>query len=216
MASKNTPAASTGDDAAQRRFEVLDRTVCYDGYFRLERVRVRFRLFRGGWSAPVVREVFERGHAAAVLLYDPDRDRVVLVEQFRAPAIDAPGGPWLIEVVAGIIEPGETPEAVVRRESVEETGCGFTDVARIGEVILTPGGSSERLTLYCGRVDSSAADGVHGLGDEGEDIRVVVMPASEALDAVADGRIHAANAVIALQWLALNRDRLRKAWRDGG
>ena len=216
MASKNTPAASTGDDAAQRRFEVLDRTVCYDGYFRLERVRVRFRLFRGGWSPPVVREVFERGHVAAVLLYDPDRDRVVLVEQFRAPAIDAPGGPWVIEVVAGIIEPGETPEAVVRRESVEETGCGFTDVARIGEVILTPGGSSERLTLYCGRVDSSAADGVHGLGDEGEDIRVVVMPASEALDAVADGRIHAANAVIALQWLALNRDRLRKAWRDGG
>lgn len=216
MASKNIPAPSTGDDAAQRRFEVLDRTVCYDGYFRLERVRVRFRLFRGGWSRPVVREVFERGHVAAVLLYDPDRDRVVLVEQFRAPAIDAPGGPWLIEVVAGIIEPGETPEAVVRRESVEETGCGFTDVVRIGEVIMTPGGSSERLTLYCGRVDSSSADGVHGLGDEGEDIRVVVMPASEALDAVADGRIHAANAVIALQWLALNRDRLRKAWRDGG
>ncbi len=216
MASKNIPAASTGEEAAQRRFEVLDRTVCYDGYFRLERVRVRFRLFRGGWSAPVVREVFERGHAAAVLLYDPDRDRVVLVEQFRAPAIDAPGGPWVIEVVAGIIEPGETPEAVVRRESVEETGCGFTDVVRIGEVIVTPGGSSERLTLYCGRVDSSAADGVHGLSDEGEDIRVVVMAASEALDAVADGRIHAANAVIALQWLALNRDRLRKAWRDGG
>ena len=106
--------------AADKAFEVLDKTVCYDGFFRFERHRVRFRLFSGEWSQPIEREVLERGHAAAVLPYDPERDRVVLLEQFRAAAIDAPGGPWLIEIVAGIIEPGESAEAVIRREALEE------------------------------------------------------------------------------------------------
>ncbi len=194
-------------------FEVLGRTVCHDGFFRLERVRVRFRLFAGGWSRAIDREVLDRGHAAAVLLYDPVLDRVVLVEQFRAAAIGAPGGPWLIETVAGIIDPGETTETVARRETIEETGLRVGEMVRIGEVLLSPGGSSERLTLYCGRVDAADAGGVHGIADEGEDIRVVAMSADEAFAAVGGGRIRVANAVIPLQWLALNRGRLRKAWR---
>ncbi len=203
---------TAGPGSSDRAFEVLERDVCYQGYFRLERWRVRFRLFRGGWSRPITREVFERGHAAAVLLYDPDRDRVVLVEQFRAPAVDAPGGPWLIECVAGIIEEGETPEAVVRREVTEETGSTVGDLVPVGEVTLSPGGSSERLVLYCGRIDARDIDGVHGLAEEDEDVRVVNMSLDEALAAVEAGRIHVANAVIPLQWLALNRERLRQAW----
>ncbi len=198
--------------AADKAFEVLDKTVCYDGFFRFERHRVRFRLFSGGWSQPIEREVLERGHAAAVLPYDPERDRVVLLEQFRAAAIDAPGGPWLIEIVAGIIEPGESAEAVIRREAVEEAGSVIGETEFIGEFLLSPGGSSERLAMYCGRVDSTSAGGIHGLAGEGEDIRVFTMAADEALAAIADGRIRNANAVIALQWLALNRERLRAAW----
>lgn len=192
-------------------FEVVDRVIGYQGHFRLERVSVRFRLYAGGWSHVIDREVFERGHAACVLLYDPDLDRVVLVEQFRAAAIDSPGGPWLIETVAGIIEPGETPDEVVRRETREEAGCEVGDLERIGEILVSAGGSSERLTLYCGRVDASTADGIHGLAEEGEDIRVVTMSADEAFAAVADGRIRVTNAVIPLQWLALNHNRLRTA-----
>lgn len=212
MARGGSPEPASGGDAAAKSYEVLEKTVCYDGFFRLERHCVRFRLFAGGWSAPTVREVFERGHAAAVLLYDPDRDRVVLVEQFRAAAVEAPGGPWLIETVAGIIEAGETPADVVRREAVEEAGCSVDALVRIGEVLPSPGGSSERLALFCARVDSSAAGGIHGVAEEGEDIRVVVMAAKDALAAVDDGRIRAVNAVIPLQWLALNGERLRAAW----
>ncbi|MCH7888141.1 MAG: NUDIX domain-containing protein [Proteobacteria bacterium] len=211
-ASRNDAGNDAGDDA----YQIVDKTVCYDGHFRLERHRVRFRLFAGGWSEVVEREVFERGHAAAVLLYDARLDRVVLVEQFRAPAVDAPGGPWLLETVAGIIEAGETAEAVVHREAMEEAGCAVGELVRIGEVLPSPGGCTERLTLYCGRVDAAAAGGIHGLAEDGEDIRVVTMSADEAMAAVADGRIRAANAVIPLQWLALNRERLRAAWGGPG
>ena len=111
-----------------------------------------------------------------------------------------------------IIEAGETPADVVRREAVEEAGCSFDALVRIGEVLPSPGGSSERLALFCARVDSSAAGGIHGVAEEGEDIRVVVMAAKDALAAVDDGRIRAVNAVIPLQWLALNGERLRAAW----
>ncbi len=186
-------------------YEIVAREAGYDGFFRLDRLRVRFRRYDGGWSE-ITREVLERGHAAGVLLYDPARDKVVLVEQFRAPAVDAPGGPWLIETVAGIIDAGETPEEVARRETAEETSLAVGALERIGAFMLSPGGASEFITLYLGHVDSRDAGGVHGIDDE--DIRSVVMDTDDALAAVADGRIVAANAVIALQWLALNRARL--------
>jgi ADP-ribose pyrophosphatase len=206
----------TSDSAAPGDYEIIDTSVCYDGFYRIERRRLRFRLFAGGWSKVIEREVLDRGHAASVLLYDPDLDRVVLIEQFRAPAMDAPGGPWLIEAVAGIIEADETAESVVRREAQEEAGCTVGELVRVGEVLASPGATTERMTLFCGRVDASAAGGLHGLDDEGEDIRVVTMGVDEALAAVSDGRVCVANAVIQLQWLALNRDRLRAAWRTSG
>jgi ADP-ribose pyrophosphatase len=210
------PAPRPAPAASERGFEVLERDVCYRGFFRLERVTVRHRLFAGGWSRPLVREVFERGHAACVLLYDPDADRVVLIEQFRTAALDAPCGPWLIETVAGIVEDGETPEAVVRREAREEAGLDIEDLVAIGEVLVSPGGSSERLAMFGARVDAADAGGIHGCDDEGEDIRVLSMTLEEAMAAVADGRIRSTNAVIPLQWLALNRDRLRQAWCRAG
>ncbi|MFQ5958213.1 MAG: NUDIX domain-containing protein [Alphaproteobacteria bacterium] len=218
MAGPDSAAPGPRDDApaCDDDFEILERSLCHDGYFRVERLRVRIRLYAGGWSRAIDREVFERGHAACVLLYDPDRDEVVLVEQFRAPAIGAPGGPWLIETVAGIVERDETPEDVVRREAEEEAGCTLGELVRIGEVLPSPGACSERLTLYCARVDATRADGIHGVAEEGEDIRVLEMTVDEAMAAVADGRICVANAVIPLQWLALNRDRLRARWRPAG
>ena len=100
-------------------FEILDRKVGYDGYFRVDVYRVRDRRYDGSWSRALAREVFERGHAAAVLPYDPARDEVVLIEQFRIGAIEAQGGPWQLEIVAGIIEGEESPEDVVRREALE-------------------------------------------------------------------------------------------------
>jgi ADP-ribose pyrophosphatase len=160
----------------------------------------------------MVREVFERGHAAAVLPYDPVRDQVVLVEQFRIGALRAPEGPWLLEIVAGIIDPGETPEAVVRREAVEESGCVLQDVVPICEYHVSPGGTTERIALFCGQVDALHIGGIHGLAEEEEDIRVLVVPTDEAIALLHAGKILSAAPIIALQWLLLNRESLRRRW----
>ena len=195
------------------RVEIIEQEVPFQGYFRIDRYRLRHRKFEGGWTEPLSREVFERGHAAAVLLYDPARDTVVLIEQFRIGAYTAELEPWLIETVAGIIEPGEQAEEVVRREAREEAGCEVTDLRPIGTYLMTPGGSSETIAFFCGRVDSAGAGGIHGLAHEGEDIRVVVLTSDEALARLEAGEIINANAVLPLQWLALNRVRLKQLWR---
>lgn len=193
--------------------EVVEQQVCYQGFFRMEHYRLRHRLYDGGMSRLLSRELFERGHAAAVLPYDPVLDRVVLLEQFRIGALTMPGGPWLLEIVAGIIEADETPEDVVRREIQEESGCALLALEPICDYLVSPGGTSERISLFCGRVDASAAGGIHGLAEEGEDIRVGAVSFDEALALLHAGRINSASPIIALQWLQLNRERLRRQWR---
>jgi len=195
------------------RVDIVRRTTPYRGYFRIEKYRLRHRRFDDAWSGAMDREVFIRPPAAAVLPYDPARDAVVLIEQFRIGAYAAGVEPWLIEVVAGIIEPGETPEGVVRREAVEEAGCEVLALEPIGRVLPSPGGDSELLHLFCGKTDSAGVGGLHGLDHEHEDIRAFVLPFDEALARVTQAGVTNANALIALQWLALNRDRLRDAWR---
>jgi ADP-ribose pyrophosphatase len=198
------------------RVEILEKTVCYDGFFRLERYRLRHRLFSGAWSRVLTRELFERGHAAAVLPYDPVLDMVVLVEQFRIGALEAPGDPWLLEIVAGVIDhPGETPEDVARREAVEEANCQLQEVIHICDYFVSPGGTSERISLFCGKVDASGAGGLCGLAVEEEDIRVIVLPFVEAIEQLHAGKINSAAPIIALQWLQLNHDQLRARWGAG-
>ena len=194
--------------------EVIDKTTAYQGYFRLDRYRLRHRLFAGGWSKEISREILERGHAAAVLPYDPAGDAVVLIEQFRAGpfARGAGDSPWLLEIVAGIIDGEETPERVARREAVEEAGLEITEMIPIVGYYASPGAVSEHIEVYLGRVDSAGAGGVHGLEAEGEDIRVVPVSFDEAMAWLAAGRIMASPAIIALQWLALNRDEVRQRW----
>jgi ADP-ribose pyrophosphatase len=195
------------------RIEVIEKTTPFQGYFRIDRYRLRHRKFDGDWTDEMTREIFERGHAAAVLLYDPERDTVVLIEQFRPGAHAAGLEPWLIEVVAGIIEEGETAEEVVRREAVEEAGRSVTDLHPIGTFLATPGGSSETVALFCGRCDSRGAGGIHGLDHEHEDIRVLALSRQDALDRLAGGGVTNITAVVALQWLALNYTELRSIWK---
>ncbi len=200
------------DIASNERVKLIEKTTPYEGFFQLDRYRFSHVKFEGGWTPPLVREVFERRHAVAILLYDPDREVVVLVEQFRIGAFAAGLEPWLLEPIAGIIEPGEGPEEVARRESIEEAGARVQDIEKIGTFILSPGGSSETVTIFCGRIDSRGLGGVHGVEDEGEDIAVRLLSLPEALAGLADGRIHAAIGVIPLQWLALNQHRLHEKW----
>ncbi len=195
--------------------EDIERVDCetgYQGFFRLERYRLRHRLFAGGMSPLITRELFERGDAAAILLYDPLLDQIVLVEQFRIGALNATGGAWLYEIVAGIIEPGEEAEGVVRRESVEEAGCEVGRIEKICDYLVSPGGTSESISLYCGEVDSRGVGGIHGLAHEGEDIRVFSVSYAGAMEMLMAGDLNSASPLMALMWLQHNRQRIRKEW----
>ena len=198
------------------RFELLGKRSAYQGFLGMQIYRLRFELFAGGWSDVIERDCLERGRVVAVLPYDPIRDRVVLIEQFRVGAIHTPIGPWLLEIVAGQIEPNETPPDVVHREADEEAGCRLTRLEPICQFMVSPGSSSEWVYLYVGEVDSSGVGGLHGLDQEHEDIRVEAVSRAAALNAITQGRIVAAPAIIALQWLALNVADLRQRWLAGG
>ncbi|TNF36234.1 MAG: NUDIX domain-containing protein [Gammaproteobacteria bacterium] len=191
---------------------LADDTV-YDGFFRIRRVTVQHALFAGGSSPVFTRELFERGQAVGVLPYDPVLDQVVLIEQFRVGAMDDAHSPWLLELVAGMIETGENAIAVARRETEEESGLSVQSLWPIGCYYSSPGGSSEQLRLFCGQVDASAAGGVHGLVDEHEDIRVHVFGVSDVPALLAEGSIRNVHTAVALQWLLLHADRVREAWQ---
>lgn len=193
------------------RVEILDRTVVFDGHFQMVRYRLRHWQFAGGFGPELVREVFARGHAAAVLPYDPVRDEVVLVEQFRAGALAAACEPWLLEPVAGIIEDGESAEEVARREALEEAGLEVLDLAAVCSCFMSPGGSSETVHIYIGRADAAGA-GIFGLPDEGEDIKVHVLPFAKAQTWLDEGHLRVASTLLAMQWLARHHDTLRARW----
>ncbi|MBW2959329.1 ADP-ribose diphosphatase [Hafnia paralvei] len=194
--------------------EIIARESLYRGFFSLERYRFRHRLFDGSMSGEVVREVFERGHAAVLLPYDPVRDEVVLVEQIRIPALDSSQTPWLLEMVAGMIEPGETVEDVARREAQEEAGIHVQRCKPVLSYLASPGGTSERLSIMVGEIDAEKASGIHGLPEEHEDIRVHVVSRDQAYRWVEEGVIDNAASVIALQWLALHHESLRREWMN--
>lgn len=207
--SASNPATFDKDDV-----EIIARESLYDGFFSLERYRFRHRLFNGGMSGEVSREILERGHAVVLLPYDPVRDEVVLIEQIRIAAYDTSPTPWLFELVAGMIEPGESLEAVARREAQEEAGLNVGRCKPIISYLASPGGTSERLAVMVGEVDARAAKGIHGLAEENEDIRVHVVSREQSYAWVESGIIDNAASVIALQWLALHHTQLRQAWTE--
>ncbi|PHM48605.1 ADP-ribose diphosphatase [Xenorhabdus miraniensis] len=192
--------------------EVISQKTLYRGFFTMTEYQFRHRLFRGGWSETVKREVFERGHAGVLLPYDPVRDEVVLIEQIRIPAVETSDTPWLLEVIAGMIEEGEEAEQVVRREAVEEAGIDVKRCQPALSYLSSPGGTTERMHIFVGEVDASTASGVHGLEGEHEDIRVLVASREQAYQWVEEGIIDNAASVIAIQWLALHHEKLKRDW----
>ncbi|MBL5965616.1 ADP-ribose diphosphatase [Lelliottia amnigena] len=193
--------------------EIIAREKLYSGFFSLELYRFRHRLFNGEMSGEVRREIFERGHAAVLLPFDPVRDEVVLIEQIRIAALDTSETPWLLEMVAGMIEEGETPEDVARREAEEEAGLKVGRTKPVLSYLASPGGATERSSILVGEVDATIAEGIHGLADENEDIRVHVVSREQAYQWVEEGKIDNAASVIALQWLQLHYQDLRNEWK---
>lgn len=194
----------------EKQFKIVDKQTVYDGFFKLEKYQLQHTLFQGGWSEVISRELFRRGNCVAVILYDPVSDEVVLIEQFRTGAILNPERAWLVEIVAGAIEEGETAEQVAYRESLEEAGCEVQELQLIKRFYTTPGGSSEWISLFCGIIDASKVGGVHGLDHEDEDILVSTVKLDEAYQMVESGRIESGIPIIAIQWLYINQKLLVK------
>jgi ADP-ribose pyrophosphatase len=185
----------------------------YHGFFKMVKYAFRHRLYAGGWSKIIEREIFERGHAIAVLLYDPDLAEFVMIEQIRIGALATSDQPWLLEIVAGIIEEGEEAEDVCKREAFEEAGVHISHLHKALSYLASPGGTTERLHIYVAKVDASQAHGVHGLATESEDILVHRVPEQQALDWINQGKIDNAASLIALQWFAMNKHQLLQQWQ---
>lgn len=190
----------------QLNVEIVDSSFAYSGFLSILKVSLRHSLFAGGMSPVISRELMERGQAVAVLLYDQQRDAVIMIEQFRIGAIHDSNGAWLLELVAGMIEEGEQPEQVARRESMEESGCEIKKLEPIGNYYVSPGGCSEKIMLYFAAIDSHGLDGIiAGVDHESEDIRVRVLPWGEVETMLTAGEINNATALIGLQWLQIQK-----------
>lgn len=198
--------------------ELLDEQQAYKGFFQIRTLSFRHRLYRGGWSEAVSRELFLRHDAVGVLLYDPQLDAVSLVEQIRVGPLGnerfnaEQKSPWLLELVAGLIDKDEAPDAVGRREAVEEAGAEIDMLEPIAEYFSSPGGSNEYFYLFAGRADLSDVEGVYGLDEEHEDIRAVVIPIAELWQMLERGELINAHTLIAVQWLRLHHQRLKHSW----
>ncbi|WP_189481221.1 NUDIX domain-containing protein [Alishewanella tabrizica] len=194
--------------------DIIDKTTVFQGFFRIERWQLRHKCFDGSWSKPMVREVFERGQAAVVLPYNPHTDEVVLVEQFRVGAVTHGQSPWLLEAIAGVIDAGQSAEDTAIREAQEEAGLHLSELWPMLSYFSSPGGSTERISLYLGRLTEPATGGIFGLASEHEDIKMHVMSRQTAMQLLAAQQIDNAATVIALQWLALNLSQVQQRWGE--
>ncbi|PCJ24367.1 MAG: ADP-ribose diphosphatase [SAR86 cluster bacterium] len=197
--------------------EVLSREKCHRGFLQIDRLKLRHRLFSGGWSEPIERELQCKPPAVGVLLYDPDRDEILLIRQFRVGMLDQENATlWPLEIVAGMVDEGEQLDEVAIREAQEESNHIPTDLIRICDYYNSPGGSNEKITLFCGRISTENAGGIFGLPQEHEDIEVVVISYDELLLATESGLIDNAMTIIAAQWLQLHKSSLLKTWNMAG
>lgn len=185
-------------------FEIQQENLVYNGVFQVKRFSLRHRLFNGNWTPLLQREFIQRQDAAAAILYDPIQNKVVMVEQFRVGLIGRPErqSPWMLEIVAGLLDEGESAEDTILRESVEEAGCEIKKLIKIGEFYNTPGGFSEKTTVFCGLVNVDGVEGIHGLDTEDEDILVHVLSPEGLYQAMDQGQlVTSASTMIAIQWL---------------
>ena len=192
--------------------EILEQKPLYSGFFKLLKVKLRHRLFNGGWSREFTRELFAKTEAASAVVYDPVLDQIGLVDQFRIGTLDSPHGPWTLESVAGMVEEGESPADMMLRELEEEAGLQAKRLLPITSFYPTPGSCNEYTHVYCAICDLAAAGGVFGVEGENEDILFKAYPASEVFDAMLQSRLNNAATLIGLLWLQQQRPQLRAAW----
>lgn len=194
--------------------KIIHKKSLYEGFFKTTLYRLQHKLFAGGWSEEIEREVMDRGDAVVVLPYDVERDQIIMLEQFRVGAIANGRTPWLIELVAGMVEVGEVSEDVALRELQEEAGLQANRLTYALSYLSSPGGLTERIFIYIAQVDASKASDFGGLPSEHEDIQVHAVSRQQALQLLDEGKLDNAATIIALQWLTLHRDTLLRQWQS--
>jgi len=201
------------DKTTNKSFEIKLRETLYQGYYRVDRYHFQHEKFDGSWSKTITREVYHRSkQVAGVLLFDPQRDQVALVEQLRAGAMASGEYPWLTEIAMGMVDAGESPEQAARREALEEAGCMVAELQQITAYYSSPGGTSEHISLFVGRTTMPSDGVLHGVADENEDIRVHVLDAVKAISLIYGNKIRDAHTFVAMQWFAMHHTELRSRW----
>ena len=184
----------------EKRIVIYGKRRVFDGFFKIDEAELSYERFDGKMSPTVKRLCFQRGDSVAAILFDAERRKLLLVKQFRYPTYEKGPG-WILEIVAGILEPGETPEAAVRRETLEETGYEIALLEPIATFYVSPGGSSERILLYYAEVLNARKVGVGGgVARENEDLKTVEYSPEELDHALASGEIQDAKTIIGIQW----------------
>lgn len=202
---------------ADKKYDLIHREALFQGYYRVDRFHIRQKLEDGSWSDVFSREVFDGNkNAAVVLLFDPQHDKVVMIEQFRPGPMSKGDEPFMIEAVAGVIDPGETPETTARREAMEEAGCEVTDLQKVFSYYPCPGCLGEHVTIFVGRTKAPEHGSIHGLAHEGEHIKVLVLDAMKAISLLYEGKLRDAASIISMQWFALHHTELRSRWLVSG
>lgn len=203
-----------GSPFGRSDIDVVEETSCYRGFLKLDRIRLRHRLFGGGWSSIINREIVRRKEAVAVLIYDPDLDAVCLVQQFRAALMDKQASPWPYELVAGLVDKeGESLEETVRREMLEECGVSPMYLEKINAYWMSVGSSDERMHLYVALAHLQNTSGHYGEESESEDIKALVVSREDANCWAFERMESNASSIIALQWLENERERLAELWQ---
>lgn len=199
---------------SKKDVQVVNQEVAYDGFFKVYKYQLTHKTFAGDVTPQITREVLDRGHAVAMLPYDPAADEFVMIEQFRVGALATSDKPWLLEIVAGMIDKGESVEDVCRRESAEEAGLEVHKLVKLVDYLPSPGGTSERLYIYLGTVDASNAGGVHGLDSEHEDILVHKVSSQSAYEMLINNEFDNSATIVALQWFFLHKQQLLTEIKD--
>ena len=183
----------------------------YGGHFKVTKYQITHEKYSGGDTPLLQRELVARNDAVAMVAFDPHADKIVLIEQFRIGALKEQQ-PWLIEIVAGLVEDNEMPEEVVVRECQEEIGCKPSELIKIAGFYTSPGGNSEWVDLYIGKVAVTEISKNGGLEHEGEDIKITVVPVTDVPYMLSTGEVRSAIAIIGLQWFMMNHENIKQQW----
>jgi len=185
-----------------KKVSIEQKKYIFEDIFKIEEAHLRFEKFNGEMTDPVRRISLERGDSVAVVILNLTTNKIILVNQFRYPSYNNGQG-WLIETIAGMVDPGESPEETARREVEEEIGLNISTLEFISTFYLSPGGSSERIHLFYSEVSGENAKykGTGGLISEGEDIKAEELSLEEALSKVKSGEIMDAKTILGIYWL---------------